>query len=234
MIAAHIVFAGLHVAQTHLWFDGLAQDVPEVSALGSVALMLMIILVLEAPRRGIFWGHGTRLPKRLLQVTKTYHGYLFSWALIYTFWYHPAVATPGHLWGFFYLLILLWQSALLFNRAHLNRWWTLTLEIMVVPHAALVAYAQGKGMWAMFGYGFGSVFILTQMHGLGWSQRWRQVVAGLFLVSMVLVYAALDRLPDMHEVTRIPVLDYAVVGLLIAGFAIIGRIFPQGTASEQH
>lgn len=229
MIGVNVAFAALHIVQTQLWFDGLAQDVPEITALGSVALMLMVILILEAPRRGLFWGKGTTLPKRLLAVTKAYHGYLFSWALIYTFWYHPAVATPGHLWGFFYLLLLLWQSVLIFNRAHTNRWWTLFLEILVIPHAVFVAYAQGHGLWAMFGYGFGSVFILTQMHGLGWSQRLRQGVAVVFIVSMIGVYAWTDRLAQWHEVTRIPVLDYAVVGLLIAGFALLNRLMPQRT-----
>ena len=224
MIAVNMLFVGLHILQTHLWFDGLAQDVPEITALGSVALMLMVILVLEAPRRGLFWGKGTRLPERLVAVLKAYHGYLFSWALIYTFWYHPAVATPGHLWGFFYLLVLLWQSVLIFNRAHLNRRWTLFLEILVIPHAMLVAYAQGKGMWAMFGYGFGSVFILTQMHGLAWSQRLRQGVAVAFLVSVLVVYSWTDRLAQMHEIVRIPMLDYAVVGLLIGGFALLARL----------
>ncbi len=34
----------------------MARDVPEITALGSVALMLMVLLVLENPRRGILLG----------------------------------------------------------------------------------------------------------------------------------------------------------------------------------
>ena len=34
---------------------------------------------------------------------------------------------------------------------------------------------------------------------------------------MIGVYIWTDRLAQWHEVTRIPVLDYAVVGLLIGG-----------------
>ena len=142
MIGVNVAFAALHIVQTQLWFDGLAQDVPEITALGSVALMLMVILILEAPRRGLFWGKGTALPKRLLAVTKAYHGYLFSWALIYTFWYHPAVATTGHLWGFF-ISCLLWQSVLIFNRAHMNRWWTLFLEILDIPASCGLRSGEG-------------------------------------------------------------------------------------------
>jgi uncharacterized membrane protein YhdT len=232
MVGVHVVFVGLHILQTQIWYDGLAQDVPEVTALGSVALMLMVILLMESPRRGLFWGRKVRFSKRLLIVCKRYHGYLFSWALIYTFWYHPAVATPGHLWGFFYLLLLLWQSTLLFHRAHLDRRWTLLLEILVIPHAVLVAIAQGKGLWAMFGFGFGSVFILTQMHGLGWSPRLRRGIGLLFVVSMVVAYSLTDRLGQIHEVTRIPVLDYLVVYLLVGLFWLIDRLRPPGNLGQ--
>lgn len=226
MMAIHVLFVGLHILQTQRWYDGLAQDVPEVTALGSVALMLMVILLLESPRRGLFWGRKVRFSKRLLTICKRYHGYLFSWALIYTFWYHPAVATPGHLWGFFYLLLLLWQSTLLFHRAHLDRRWTLLLEILVIPHAVLVAIAQGKGIWAMFGFGFGSVFILTQMHGLGWSPRLRRGVGLLFVVSMLVAYSLTDRLGQIHEVIRIPILDYMVVYGLVGLFWLVDRWRP--------
>ncbi|MGE5073795.1 MAG: hypothetical protein ACM3MF_10230, partial [Anaerolineae bacterium] len=39
MIAVHLTFIVLHILQTQFFYDGLAQDVPELTALGSVALM---------------------------------------------------------------------------------------------------------------------------------------------------------------------------------------------------
>ena len=87
MITIHILFAALHLLQTHLWYDGLARDVPEITALGSVALMLMVVLILENPRRGILLGWRAPFSRRLVSVVKEYHGYLFTWALTYTFWY---------------------------------------------------------------------------------------------------------------------------------------------------
>tara|TARA_Y100001968_G_C19379633_1_gene729587 strand:+ start:1175 stop:1474 length:300 start_codon:yes stop_codon:yes gene_type:complete len=92
--------------QTQVYYDGLAQDVPEMTALGSVALMLMIVLALEAPRRGLFFGKKIRFDRRFIKLIKEYHGYLFSWAIIYTFWYHPTEGTIGHLAGFFYMFML--------------------------------------------------------------------------------------------------------------------------------
>jgi uncharacterized membrane protein YhdT len=43
MVAVNVIFAMLHILQTRFFYDGLAQDVPELSALGSVALMLIVI-----------------------------------------------------------------------------------------------------------------------------------------------------------------------------------------------
>lgn len=223
MLAVHVAFIGLHVAQSQLFYDGLAQDVPEVTALGSVALMLMVVLILEAPRRGLAFGKG-RFHQRFAHMVRDYHGYLFTWALIYTFWYHPAEGTWGHLAGFFYMFVLLWQSVLLFDRAHRNRWWTLLLELLVIPHAVFVAVHQGHGLWPMFGFGFGAVFALTQVHGLGLGSTARRLVLATFVVGMVAAYVATDRLAEIHEVTRIPVLDYGVVGLLYGGFLVVNRL----------
>ena len=226
MLGVHTVFIGLHVLQTQVFYDALAVDVPEVTALGSVALMLMVVLALEAPRRGLFWGRGKSLPTGMFAALKKYHGMLFTWALVYTFWYHPTEGTFGHLMGFAYLFALLWQSVLLFNRSHLNRRWTLALEVLVIPHGVLVAIHQGHGLWPMFGFGFSAVFVLTQMHGLDWSNRLRQMVAAGWLVGVVAIYVVLERLALWHEVLRIPVLDYGVVGLLALGFWLRARVFP--------
>ena len=161
------LFIVLHLAQTHLWYDGLAQDVSIWSALGSVVVMLVWVLLMENPRRGLFFGRKIGFPRRLTEVARRYHGYYFAWAIIYTFWYHPMEATGGHLIGFLYMFLLMLQGSLLFTRAHMNRWWTLALEVAVLAHGTLVAIMQGEGMWPMFAFGFGGIFVITQMHGLG-------------------------------------------------------------------
>jgi len=223
MLGVHTVFIGLHTLQTHLFYDALAVDVPEITALGSVALMLMVVLALEAPRRGLVWGRGTSLPAGMFAALKKSHGTLFTWALVYTFWYHPTVGTFGHLMGFAYLFALLWQSVLLFQRSHLNRKWTLALELLVIPHGVLVAIHQGKELWPMFGFGFSAVFVITQMHGLDWSSRLRQFTAVIWLIGLVGTYVVMERLALWHEVLRIPILDYGVVGLIALGFWLRNR-----------
>ena len=217
-LAGHILFFIAHYIQTHIWYDGLASDVPEVTALGSVALMLIVVLLLETPRRGLFWGHGKRLPKQMWITLKKYHGYLFTWALTYTFWYHPTASSPGHLIGFFYLLILLWQSALIFHEFHRNRYWIILLEIMVIPHAVIVAYYQGNQLWPMFLFGFSMVFVITQMHTFKMIPILKISVAISFALVAFGTYSYLGRLEQLHEIMRIPLLDYSIAGLIILAF----------------
>jgi len=214
MVATSIVFIILHIVQTQIWFDGLAQDVPELSALGSVAIMLAIIIILETPRRGLVVGKKVKFHKSFMRIVREYHGYFFSWATIYTFWYHPTEGTIGHLAGFFYMFMLFVQSALIFNRAHINKWWTVTLEVFVLIHGVLVALFQGNGMWPMFAFGFGAMFILVQMYGLGLNSWTKRILWLIFIAVTVGTYAYMDRLPQIHEVIRIPMLDYLMIGII--------------------
>jgi hypothetical protein len=67
------------------------------------------------------------------------------------------------------MFLLLLQGSLFFTRIHTNRWWTVTQEVLVLAHGALVAVMQGNNFWRMFG--FWGMFVITQMHGLGLSRR---------------------------------------------------------------
>ncbi len=218
MLAANGGFIGLHILQSQLFFDGLAQDVPEITALGSVALMLMVVIILETPRRGLIFGKKVRFHEQFIKIVRQNHSYLFAWAIVYTFWYHPTEGTLGHLAGFFYMFTLLWQSVLIFNRAHINKWWTFTLEALVLPHGVVVALNQGGNLWPMFAFGFGALIVLTQMNGLGLNTWAKRAIAALFVVSVVAAYVLPGRISQVNEVIRIPFLDYLVIGLLYAIF----------------
>ena len=215
MLGANGLFIGLHYIQTYIWYDGLAQDVSIFSSQGSVVLLLMFVLIMETPRRGLFFGKKVPFRREFIGLIKRRHGYLFSWAAIYTFWYHPMEATFGHLVGFFYMFLLLLQGSLIYNRAHINRWWTFALEVLVLAHGTLVALAQGNGIWPMFLFGFFALIIITQMHGLpiaGWG-RW--LLAGAFVAGVLFVYGASGRgWARLDEIARIPLIDFALVGAI--------------------
>ena len=232
MIVVHIIFGLLHVLQTQFFYDGLAQSVPEITALGSVAVMLMIIIILETPRRGLIFGYKFKFKQGFIHIVRKYHGYIFTWAIIYDYWYHPTVGTFGHLMGFYYNFLIMVQAALLFNRAHLNKWWTFFLEAFVLIHAVAVAVFQRQALWPMFAFGFGAMIILTQMYGLGLNNWIKRALAVAFIVIIVAYYSLSGNLVKINEVIRIPIIDYLVIFLLYGIYLIINWIFNFFNRSE--
>ena len=214
-LVTNLAFIGLHELQSQLWYDGLAQDVSIFSSQGSVVLLLVVVLLMESRRRGLFFGRRPPIKAEIIAFARRYHGYLFSWAAIYTFWYHPMLHTPGHLVGFFYMFLLLLQGSLFLTRAHTNRWWTLTLEVLVAVHGTLVAVMNSgpDGIWPMFLFGFLAVFVVSQMHGVGLGVRTRWMIGLGFVAAMAGTYAVLG-FGRIDEVLRIPVIEYALVGAL--------------------
>jgi hypothetical protein len=226
-LLANLFFIGLHEVQTQVFYDGLAQDVSIFSSQGSVILLLVVVLLMENRRRGMFFTRPMPMKREVIDFARRYHGYLFSWAAIYTFWYHPMLNTSGHLIGFFYMFLLLFQGSLFLTRAHTNRIWTLTLEVLVAVHGTLVAIMQSgpQGMWPMFCFGFLAVFVVTQMHGIGLRRSTRWLIGLTYVVAVVATYAWLD-FGRVNEVIRIPIIDYvlvAVLSLLIWGGLAIAR-----------
>ena len=235
-LLANAGFVLLHVVQTHVSYDGLAQDVSIWSSQGAVIVMLVWILLIENPRRGLVFGAKVPMGSELKRFVRRYHGYFFAWAIVYTFWYHPAVSTTGHLWGFFYTMLLLVQSSLFFTRAHLNRYWTFVLEATVLVHGALVAVGQGGGLWPMFAFGFGGLIVMTQMHGLGLSRWTRAAIVAVYAALVTWVYAGRGW-SRIDEVVRIPLIEI-LAALLLAGlfalaFAVARRLPPVGRAASR-
>ena len=211
----HTSFALWHLLQTHLFYDGLAQDVPVWSPQFSVIVILVVIIIMENDRRGVFFGYRAPLPTSAVQLMKKYHGFYFSWATVYTFWFHPCETTSGHLLGFFYTYLLLLQGSIFFTRAHLNNWWKLSLELVVIVHGSLVAYYQAGigGFWPMFFLGFSALFVITQMHGLNISYQTKWLIFGVYL-AMVLVTYNIRGWSKLEEPLRIPFIDYSLVFVL--------------------
>lgn len=214
-LGVNAFFVLLHFVQTHLWYDGLAQDVSIFTSQGSVILLLVLVLLMENPRRGLFFGKKAPLSKEAVRLVRRYHGYIFAWAVVYTFWYHPMETTGGHLIGFFYTFLLMLQGSLFLTRLHVNKWWMLAQEVTVLFHGTLVAIYQGNGIWPMFLFGFAGIFVITQMHGLGWSRLTRGLVLALYVAGVLVVYSQRGW-AQLNEIVRIPVIDYVLV-FVIAG-----------------
>jgi hypothetical protein len=174
--------------------------------------------------RGLFFGRKAPLPKDGVRLTSVTHSYYIAWAVTYTFWFHPVVNEWAHVIGFFYMFLLFIQLSLARTRAHLDKYWTLALEVIVLVHGASVAFfTQGSMIWTMFFTGFLTIFIVTQIYGLGlgkWTIRGASVAYLLLTLGLYTFYPSgsfsLERLSQIYQVTFIPVTEYVLV-FVVAG-----------------
>ncbi|XP_074650622.1 uncharacterized protein LOC141905581 isoform X2 [Tubulanus polymorphus] len=190
----------LHLLQTHTTYDPLAQDVVITSSQGSVIMLIVYVVLIEYRDRGLLFGWPTkrntdkvsstlRLSYGPLYVARKYHGYAFSWAAIYTFWYHPMENTWGHVMGFVHTWMIMLQGSLMYTDFHLHKWWRFIVETWVTLHGAVVAYQTGGPivMWPMFLFGFLLLVCTTQIFSL---RFWWDIPSGFRAIPIVLYAGA--------------------------------------------
>ncbi|XP_070540932.1 uncharacterized protein [Ptychodera flava] len=229
----------VHLIQTHVFYDALAQDVSVASSQGSVIMLLVLVLLMEYKDRGLAFGWPTeesqgffsqklRLGTKPIDFIRKYHGYAFAWAAVYTFWYHPMENTWAHASGFVFTWMLMLQGSLMYTNMHLNRYWRLLLEFWALVHATAVAVQSGgpdlngTKMWPMFFCGFLWLFAMTQLFGLPF---WAKLPAFTRFLPFVcysgFVIWLFSWLPEkadrpwvrINEAFRIPVIEYLLVVL---------------------
>lgn len=218
MLSMNLIFVVLHFLQTHLFYDGLAQDVPVFSSQGSVIGMLVLIIIMENKKRGIIFGKKLNGFKAIQSFIIKYHGYYIAWAITYTFWYHPMVSTSGHLVGFFYLFLLFIQASFAKTKIHTMKYWIFTLEVLVLFHGTTVAIGQANNMWPMFGFGFGFIAVFTQIYSLNLKKIQVTMIQVLYILGALIVFGggfAGKSISDIHQITWIPVIEYLLVFVLV-------------------
>jgi hypothetical protein len=189
------IFIVLHLVQTHIWYDGLAQTVPIWTSQGSVIVMLVFILIIEHPRRGLFLGRKVSRPisSQVSGFFRRNHSYIFSWAIVYTFWFHPMDGDAQLLTGFFYMFLLFAQINLAYTRIHLDKRWIISLESFVAVHALVVAYFNtvvhgSPDMWPMFLSGFVFMFVFTYIYALDVKREVYAAVTLLYILFITWIY----------------------------------------------
>ncbi|MBI9109374.1 MAG: hypothetical protein JEZ04_21695 [Spirochaetales bacterium] len=207
VLLINLVFIILHLVQTHIWYDGLAQDVPIWTSQGSVIVMLVLMLVMLTPRRGFILGRKISLPENGKRFLAAFHGIFISWALVYTFWFHPMEGTYGLLSGFFYMYLLFIQLSLFNTKIHFNMKWLILLETMVAVHGTLITLQKENPIWPMFLSGFLFMFVFTYVYGLTKKRSLRIATLILYVISIAAMYyfRGFDKL---YEVSFIPVALY--------------------------
>ena len=227
MLAINLVFILLHLLQTHIWYDGLAQDVPIWTSQYSVIIMLVIVLVMLFPTRGVFWGRTLNVSKPVRGFLRKSHGLYISWALVYTFWFHPMEGDIAILLGFLYMFLLMIQMSLFNTRIHFNFVWIGLLEFFVGIHAVAVALMNGQDVWTMFLFGFLFMTVFTHVHGLklaGWA---KYLILGAFLGGIVAAYSYRGW-EHIYEIVFIPAALYggafALWFLIGVGFFVSSKL----------
>ena len=241
LLVVNAAFILLHLLQTALFYDGLAQYVPVWSSQFSVIVMLVMMLILLNQRRGLFFGRKVALPPLGVSTTQRVHGFYIAWAIVYTFWFHPMEGTAGHLLGFFYFFLLMGQLSLARTSWHTKIGWLTFLEVFVALHGAVVAILAKNGMWPMFFFGFLMMFVVTQVYGI---LKNRIAIAGItasYLALVLVTYSgALGNLftgtpvgwADIHQITWIPIILYALVFALCYLFAGVGALIKRKKKAE--
>jgi len=218
LLFTNLGFIILHYIHTIIWYDALATDTPVWSSQGSVIVMLILVLIMENSRRGLFFGKKMKFPKESVKFVMKNHGIYIALATIFTFWFHPMEFTWGHLFGFFYMYLLFIQLSLARTKIHNNKWWKVTLEVTVLFHGTFVAIDTQNAPWAMFLFGFAIIFFVTQIYGLKLNKLTIMISQITFLIITLVTYTGLigDRsLADINEVFRIPVIDYVLVFVFV-------------------
>lgn len=218
LLLANAFFIILHYVHTWVWYDALAQDTPVWSSQGSVIIMLVLILIIENRRRGLFFGKKMPFPKESTRVIMKNHGIYITLATIFTFWYHPMENTPWHIVGFLYMYLLFIQMSFSRTKLHTNKYFNVSLEVMVLFHGTAVAFYSGNAPWAMFLFGFAAIFFITQIYGLGLSKRSIHIAQGIFVVIALVTYSGLindKTFSEINEVIRIPFIEYVLVYVFV-------------------
>lgn len=222
-------FSILHLLQTQLFYDGLAQFVPVWSSQYSVIVMLIFMLILMNGRRGLFFGKKAPFSQAsVLGVQKT-HGYYIAWAVVYTFWFHPMESTPGHLVGFFYMFLLMLQMSLAYTKLHTDVRWVTVLETLVALHGTVVALTAGQKMWSMFLFGFAMMFIVTGQYGVVKHKALRLTFSGVYLAAAFVIYSGVlgtgQKLSAIHQIFWIPIILYGLTFLAAGLYHLFMMVF---------
>lgn len=231
MLAVNGFFIILKYSTSLMFYNGLSATLSLGWGIATVGVMLMMVLAMYTNSRGMCFGRckGGAKTNEAARFLRKYHGVFISFALINDFWFHPFEGTAGHLLGIMNDCMLMWQMSMIYNRAHRNKWWCLALEIMVLPHSAIIALNRSNDLnrpqiSGMFGFAYCLILVCTQMHGVDISKAGKWALALLFVVSCTATYGLGGlrgkELKDIHEITRIPTMSYMVAGYFLLSYTM--------------
>ena len=140
MAGINLVFVLLYVAQSHLFPDKISYDLPNELPLVVLGLSWWI-LIAKSCGRGLIFGYSISYSQSIAEVAETSLPYYFSFVVLFNFWYKPFV----DIYGYFFVrlvveLIFIAHSCLIQTHFYKNKYWTLLLEVMVLPYVLITFF----------------------------------------------------------------------------------------------
>ncbi len=137
----------------------------------------------------------------------------------------------GFIFGIMHVLIIMVQGSLVFTDAHLNRVWRMVLEAWVFLHATVIStQTLSSNSWPMFCFGFGAIFVISQLPGLPLLRRChvgvRVIPAVVFAAVYVACFVLIEAWTSIVVVVFIPAAIYlGAIGLNLAVMValVVGR-----------
>lgn len=227
LFISQVVFILLHLIHSYFWYDSLVKDTPVWLSQFSVIIMLVLMLGILNPKRGLFFGKKVPIPSNIVKAFIDFHGIFIITATIFTFWYHPMESTVGHLIGFFYMFMLFGQIIFASTKIHFNRIWVFLLEFTVLIHGTVIAMQSvnlpavgaSKIMWPMFAFGFGAIAVITQIYYLRLPKSVMIAINAIYILMVGLVYSGVlfgvRTFDKIYEISFIPLIEYLLVFVFV-------------------
>lgn len=232
MLYVNAIFISLKIITNFFTYNALSSHLPLWFGQGTVFNILVMVLAMQVPVRGMCLGKCKRgcgcgsvtvctgdMWTEMAMFIRKYHGFYFAFGVTNDWYYHPMEATPGHLLGIVNDLLIFWQSISIYTPAHRNKWWCIACEFCVMLHGPLIAIGRGGGA-GMFGFGFVTVFMLSGQWGLP-LKNYERVGLLVICVAMCLCNYGLGwskrfgnepvAWKDLAEVPRIPSIYYMIM-----------------------
>ena len=159
--------------------------------MAAVFLALTVALLMQQTERGIVFGFSLHSETLILltNIVRRFHGYVFTWAVVFTFWHHPAEAGVEHLSGFFIILLFTTQACLMYTTSHLGVIWRILLELQMLFHAVIAEiHRTHREVWKMFVSGSLAVFVITQMHAFPLSFLTKSGILAAYILLLYFLY----------------------------------------------
>ena len=192
MVGVNLVFVLLYIAWYYLFPEKISYHLPLELPLVVLGLSYWF-LIAKSSGRGLIFGYSILSLQGIAEVAEVCLPYYFSFAVLLNFWYKPF----NNRYMLFFLrlvveLIFITHSCLLQTHVYENKYWTLFLELTVLPYYFMIVIFPTSHIPAieflLFSLAYVAVFVISQMHELNFLTRMMKIVIAVLPISLAILW----------------------------------------------